>query len=236
MAKPCKSVLVISDTHFPYQHPDAIRFLAAIKNRYSPERVVHIGDEVDFHAMSFHDHDPDLASPGQELANARLAIRRLVNLFPIVDVLESNHGSLVYRRAKAFGLPNMAIRSYREVLEAPEGWKWHSELVLKLSDGSLCLLAHGKTKNALTWGRSVAMHTVNGHFHEDFSIQYWKSPRGLFWSMVVSCLIDDKGLAFAYNKLHVKRPILGVGLILNGHPVLVPMLLTKAGRWNGVLP
>ena len=55
-----KRILVISDTHFPYQHPDCILFLAALRSEYKPDRVVHIGDEIDGHAISFHNSDPDL--------------------------------------------------------------------------------------------------------------------------------------------------------------------------------
>ena len=62
-----KSILVISDTHIPYHHKDLIPFLAAIKKFYKPDRVVHIGDELDKHALSFHDSDPDLPSAGDEL-------------------------------------------------------------------------------------------------------------------------------------------------------------------------
>lgn len=231
-----ESVLVISDTHAPYNHPDLIRFLGSVAERYKVTRVVHIGDEIDAHALSFHDHDPDLLSAGSELVRARSVLKPLFRLFPKVDVIESNHGSLVYRRAKASGLPNMAIRSYREVLNAPEGWKWHDELILRLPDSSLVAFQHGKTKNPLTWAKSIAMHTVNGHFHEDFCVSYWATTRGLFWSMVVGCLIDRKSLAFAYNKANVMRPIIGVGVIANSHPILVPLLTNRAGRWTGRLP
>ena len=39
-------ILVISDTHIPYHHKDSIDFLKAIKRKYKPDRVIHIGDEV----------------------------------------------------------------------------------------------------------------------------------------------------------------------------------------------
>ena len=61
---PNKCILVISDTHCPYHHPDLISFLKTIKKKYKPDRVIHIGDEVDSHAISFHDSDPDLYSAG----------------------------------------------------------------------------------------------------------------------------------------------------------------------------
>jgi predicted phosphodiesterase len=62
-----KSILVISDTHVPYHHKDLFPFLKEVKKQLNPDKVVHIGDELDKHALSFHDNDPDLPSAGDEL-------------------------------------------------------------------------------------------------------------------------------------------------------------------------
>ena len=45
-----QTILVIGDLHAPYEHPDTVSFLRAIKKKYKPTDVVQIGDEVDFHA------------------------------------------------------------------------------------------------------------------------------------------------------------------------------------------
>ena len=55
--------------------------------------------------MSFHDSDPDLPSAGDELKISLPVIKQLENLFPTVDLLDSNHGSLVYRRGSKHGIP-----------------------------------------------------------------------------------------------------------------------------------
>ena len=55
-----KSVLVISDLHIPYHHKDAFAFLKAIKKEFKPDTVINIGDLLDFHAISMHEHNPDL--------------------------------------------------------------------------------------------------------------------------------------------------------------------------------
>ena len=62
-----KSVLVISDLHIPYHHPDAFAFLKALKTKYKFDHIVNIGDELDQHAISMHEHNPDLYSAGHEL-------------------------------------------------------------------------------------------------------------------------------------------------------------------------
>jgi hypothetical protein len=52
--------------------------------------------------------------------------------------------------------------------------------------------------------------------------------------MQVGCLVNDKSLAMSYNNANLKRPVLGVGLIVNSLPLLEPMVLNKEGRWRNV--
>lgn len=225
-------VLVISDLHSPYYHQDTIPFLKAIKEEFKPDRVILSGDEIESHCISFHDSDPDLPfSPSSELEKAIELLEPIYELFPKADILESNHGSLVYRRGKHGGLPRSVFKDYREILRAPRGWNWHSELILKLSDGRDCYFHHGKSSNGLRLSQSMGMNTVQGHHHSVFNIEYHANPNNIFWSMIVGCLIDDKSLAFSYNKLQMKRPLIGVGIILEGQPKLLPMILNKESRW-----
>lgn len=229
------SILVISDQHFPFNHPDCIPFLRKLKAKYKPDRVINIGDELDNHSISFHDHDPDLLSPSDELEKSIKRIKYLYKEFPAMDLLESNHGSLVYRKAKTMGLPAHVFKSYREIIGAPRGWNWHFDLTLKMSNGQYCYFHHGKSSNGLKLSQAMGMCTVQGHFHNSFGIQYWGNPLGLYWSMQVGCLIDNKSLAFAYNKTTMLRPVIGTGVIINGHPKLEPMVLNNKGRWIGKL-
>ena len=47
-----KRILVISDMHIPYHHKDSIKFLKEIKKEFKPDKIINIGDSVDFHAIS----------------------------------------------------------------------------------------------------------------------------------------------------------------------------------------
>ena len=230
-----KTILVISDTHFPYQHPDTIQFLKALKSEYKFDRVIHIGDEIDGHAISFHNHDPDLISPSDEFQLSVERLQPLYELFPKVDVIESNHGSLVYRKGKALGLPRHVFKSYREILKAPRGWKWQFDLTLRASNGENIYFCHGKTAASGRLSKNMGMHTVQGHYHGKFEIIYWANPNGLYWDLRVGCLINGKSLAFAYDNTNLPRPIIGTAVILNGQPRLHPMILDKRGRWTGKL-
>lgn len=227
-----RSILAISDQHFPYNHPDIIPFLKALAKEFCPDLVINLGDEVDYHSMSFHEHSPDLLSPGDELQTAIERMMPLYDLFPKMTLMESNHGSLVYRRGRAFGLPRAVFKGYREILEAPKGWEWVEDLVVNLPNDQRLYVCHGKSQDVLKHSQSIGMNVLTGHFHEKFEIRYWQSPVGLFWGMIAGCLIEDQTLAFAYNKLNLKRPVIGTAVILDGIPRLCPMK-TKNGRWTG---
>ncbi len=227
-------ILVISDTHCPFHHPDALKFLRAIKKEYDPDRVIHIGDEIDSHAMSYHDTDPNLFSAGEELKRAREVIWDIEDIYPKVDVIESNHGSLWYRKAKTHGIPREAIKTYEEILKTKK-WKWHFELTLKLPNGQPCYFHHGRSANALVASQHRGMSIVQGHYHEKFNIQYWGTTERLNWGMNVGCLVDDKALAFEYNNSNLKRPVIGTGMIIDSQPRLIPLVMKSNRRWNGRL-
>ena len=227
-----KSILIISDTHIPYHHKDLLPFLKAIKKKCKPDRVVHIGDEVDKHAMSMHDSDPDLPSAGDELKQSLPIIKQLENLFPDMDILDSNHGSLVYRRALKHGIPKAYLRHYNEFLEVGKGWKWHDDLTLDTPGGPV-YFCHGKVADVLKLAQSMGMSCVQGHYHSSYSIKYYGNSLGLYFGLQVGCLIDKDSLAFRYNKTQRARPIIGLGMIIDGLPKLIPMVLNKNGRWIG---
>ena len=90
-------ILFLSDMHIPYHHQDTLPFLKMLKDRYNPTRVICLGDETDKHALSFHDSDPDLMSAGDELRAALPVIAELHDMFPQMDLVDSNHGSMVWR-------------------------------------------------------------------------------------------------------------------------------------------
>lgn len=226
-------IFVISDMHIPYHHEDLLPFFKAIKKKYNPDRVVCIGDELDNHAMSFHDSDPDVFSAGYELKRARETIAEIEKIFPEVDLVDSNHGSLYYRKAKAHGIPKEAMVSYNDLLGVGEGWKWHMDLTLTMSDGKSVYFHHGKTSDALTLSQRQGMSAVQGHYHSRFKADYWSNTNGLYWGLQVGCLINDSSLAFSYNKNTTDRPIIGSAIIINGQPKLLPMVKLKGGRWDG---
>ena len=237
MATQGRSVLVVPDLQIPFQHRDALTFLKKVKRTYAINEVVCIGDEVDFHALSFYDHDPDGYSAGHELVKARRDLKPFFREFPKVKCCISNHTSRPFRRAEKFGLPKAFIRGYADFLDAPKGWEWADYYVIdgvRYEHGDALGGGHGKTVagNApLKNGRS----TVFGHFHSFAGISYVATPEALMFGFNVGCLINFKAYAFRYAQQHKSRPVLGCGIVENGIPTFIPMLLNGRGRWVGRL-
>lgn len=226
-------VLVIPDLHAPYQHPDTLRFLRAVKEQMQPDLVVSLGDELDYHAMSFHDSDPNLDSAGAELERGKKFLRKLHAEFPNVLVCHSNHGSMTYRRAKAHGIPVQLVRKYRDIvfpgLDA-RGWSWADSWKIKTPLGPV-MFKH-QSSGILADAAHNGCNLVVGHSHGNFSVEYCASSAHLYYGCYSGCLVDKDSLAFAYGRLSKNKPIIGCTLILNGRPTLVPMVLKENGRWN----
>lgn len=231
----CRRILVVGDLHAPYTHPDAIDFLRSVRDEYSPDMVVQVGDETDGHAISFHDSDPNLDSAGVELEKAKLVLEEVHALFPNLLVCDSNHGSLVYRRAKAHGLPVQFIKKYRDILFPDHGapaWSWADAWVLNTPLGPV-RFQHQVSGDLMLNASHERTSMVIGHEHGKYSVTYAASSTALYFGAYAGCLIDRKSMAFAYGKLTRAKPILGVMVITDGCPQLIPMLMDEDGRWVG---
>jgi hypothetical protein len=225
-------VLAVPDMHLPFGHKDAFAFLKAVKEKYSPQTIVNLGDMEDWHSINMHDHNPNGLSPGDELKRLREAVKPYFKLFPCMKICTSNHGQLPFRRAHKFGMPSELIKSYRSILEMPKGWdikdSWEVDGVI---------YEHGDPFTgqaaAIKCAEKNMQSTVIGHVHSFAGIQYSANSKHLIFGFNVGCLIDREAYAFDYAKKIKSKPILGCGIIVHGIPTFIPMLLTKTGRWTG---
>ena len=229
-----QSVLIISDLHAPFCHPDAFIFLEEIKNKYKPELVINVGDEIDHSQQSFHASDSALPNADKELELAISDLQRLRDIYPKMYLCESNHGSLAYRKAKYHGIPIRQLIDLPELYDTPQ-WSWHHEIMLETHSGFVTVV-HGKSggynKLALDQGNSA----IQGHHHSKFELTWIQSTMNIRFNMIVGCLIDEKSLAFAYGKNMSRKPMHGVGWLNElGEPCLIRMILDKHGRWIGKL-
>lgn len=227
-----QSVLVIGDLHTPYHHKSAFNFLQKVVQVYQPSRIVQIGDETDGHRWSMHIPSPSSWGQKEEYNAAKAAMIELAAIFPNLDLIESNHGSLPFRKAHANGMPLEFIKDYNELWGVPDTWKWHFDLTLDLPNKTKVNFHHSRGANVLLNSQRMGMNAVQGHHHEKFGVQYWTNPAGqTFWAAQTGCLVDQHSLAMHYGKNNIKRPILGCLMILNGWPLPIPMVVDKNNRW-----
>lgn len=227
-----KNTLVIPDLHAPFIHKDALAFVTEIRDSFKTDTTVFLGDEIDSHAVSNYQSDPDGMSAGHELDAAIVCLKDWYKEFPEAMVCVSNHTIRPWIKMAGVGLPRKLQPKLRQVLEAPEGWRWADhwrigKVVFEHGDG---VGGQYPYANAM---RLNGVSTVIGHHHGAFGIHWHRTPHLLTFGMALGCLVDESSYAFAYGKKHKTKPILGAGMILDGQPILIKMQLNKAGRWNG---
>ncbi len=220
-------VLVIGDTHCPAMHPKYIGFLKKIEKKYKCNRVVHIGDSVDWNAISFHEKCPHMPSPAEEYKLAKKQIAKLYKAFPDLDYMVGNHSDLPARKARATGLPEDVLRPFNELWDVPR-WRVHERMDDFILDG--VIYRHGDKEKK---GRMAALNNakeqhapvVQGHFHAQFGIEYAANQFRAIWGMQVGCGVQPGHPNMKYSKQYSARPILGCGVVINGNPYVERMHL-----------
>lgn len=229
-----KNWIVISDTHFPYHHPDTFKFLKAIKEFYEITDAAHVGDVNDNHYPSFHDSEPDCYSGVDEIKKASEACQQLEEIFPELLISEGNHDILPQRKANAAQVPLEWVADPNRVYGLKGGWEWSNKHYLDLGNGEKCLLVHSIGSNTISNSRRYSHSSVQGHHHGSFGVIWQADHDRVRWSMSTGCLIDINSPAFRYgSKQVVNRPIIGCGVICNGQPIPILMNLKTNGRWDG---
>jgi len=63
-------VLAVGDCHCPGMRRGYVDFLKRVADTHSTDRVVHMGDMVDWASISYHEKSPGLSNATKELARA----------------------------------------------------------------------------------------------------------------------------------------------------------------------
>lgn len=229
-----ETVLVIPDLQAPFEHKDAVPFLQEVAAACEVTKVVCIGDSMDAHALSRWAHDPDGWGAGHEYALAIEHLNVLYDAFPVAKEVISNHNERIAKRVFDAGIPREMMRSYEDIMSYPEGWSIHPWVEI---DG--IMYEHGHAHGGMYAARNAAISngqsTVIGHHHSHAAVQYIANRRRMIFGMNVGCLIDLDSYAFAYAAESKFKPTLGCGVVIQGVPYFIPMLIDEHKRWTGEL-
>lgn len=214
-AKGNERVLVIADTHCPAMHHGYIDFLISIFHKHKCTRVVHIGDLVDWNAISFHEKDPSMPSAADEFVAASKQVRALHKAFPEVDYLIGNHSALPERKAQSVGLPPEVILNFK-TLWGLDGWEIHPRFTDLVIDN--VIYRHGDKEkggqmSALKNAQAQFKSLVMGHLHAQAGINYHANQDDIVFGMNVGCGVDHHHPAMNYGRVYAAKPILGCGVV-----------------------
>lgn len=223
-------VLVIGDTHFPAVHAGYLAFCQDLYEKHDCNKVVHIGDVIDFHAISEYDSEPDAPGALDEYEAALECVRLWYASFPDALVCEGNHDARPYRGAAKVKMPQRFLKSYNELLGTP-GWKWSPDHKI---DGVYYFHGTGTSGEypAMNTMKKMLMSTVQGHVHTAAGLWWKANPERRMFGMSVGTGVNDKHIAFKYGQHLKARSILSAGVVLDGNPIHIIMPASKGEKYH----
>lgn len=226
---PSGRYLFISDLQIPFEAKYALRFCQAIQKEFKipSENIYCAGDETDHYFGSTYQKDPNgWYTANSELAATRDKLRAWYKAFPQMKLAISNHGLRWAKKAFEAEIPAQMLKPYQELIEAPKGWIWKHEWIVK--DKHPLRLIHGCGYSGPNGAKNAAIDagisTVIGHLHSYAGTTMINTSNKHLWALNSGCLIDVDAYAFEYGKYNRNKPTLGIGVVIDGGltPIFLP--------------
>ena len=220
---------IIGDTHIPYELEGYLEFCQHTFESWGVNKVVHIGDLIDHHALSFHDSEPTLKGSNGEMMDAVDKLQPWYDAFPELTLILGNHDKIPARQLTKIGMDTEVwMRPLSDVYAFPKGW-----LVTDSVEIDNVLYHHGETSGGVNGFRNDAKNrmisTVSGHCHGNAGISATACHHRLVWGMATGCGVDNSTMAMVYGKHFKNKPIISCGIVVDGTtPVVEHMNL---GEW-----
>lgn len=222
---------VVGDTHEPACRVGYLGFCHDTFDKYNVDTIVHIGDLADFHAISFHDQEPQCPGPQDEFEMTRESIGRWAATFPNVRWCLGNHDIRPSRLAKTKKIPETMLKSHHALWGLPDTWKIDYQFIIDeilFKHGTGC----GGVHPAWTLMPKAMRSVVIGHCHARAGVKWKGVDHKRYFAVDVGCGIDEKKYQFAYGKDMPERPFLSCAVILNGQPNVIAMPCGKGEPYH----
>lgn len=218
-------ILVFGDMHMPYQDKRMTSFLLELKKDFRPDRVICVGDIVDFYASSRYPKDPDHPdSLIKEINKVRKAVGRLGRMFKSMDLLMGNHDDRMALRCGGAGIPSALMMNFGEIIGAPASWnilQSDTNLDVKVnSTKETITFAHNRGINTHLIAQRLGRTFVAGHQHTKAQVIGYNNGERTIFGCNSPCLISNTGSPFSYGARLNINPIKGALLIEEGVPRL----------------
>lgn len=203
------NILFIGDLHAPFVLDGYLDFNLDLQKKYDCGTVIFAGDLIDSHSWSFHEHNVDGMSVRDEVKAAINQMKDWYKAFPEATALFGNHDLLISRKASAYGLSQIFLKYFGDIIEAPKTWNFVHELYR-----DKVLYIHGSQGNAIDRATTIRHSVAQGHLHSQAFVQWSVSQIDSIFGLQVGCGLDRKAYAFEYAKDMPKKPIISSGVIL----------------------
>lgn len=234
-----ETVMHWSCSQAPFDHPDAVEFLKAVRDSYQPELVICHGDELDLQFLKKAFMNAESPGPVRELEQGKAFVAKVAKLFPRMLLLTSNHIHTRIRYAQSQGnIPRIMMRDWREIIEAPAEWEWRDYVIARewlwehghdIGMGGRGTIAEETVKR---FGRPLSV--IRGHVHSqlgDHIKPIWITPTRQLRMFYVGCLMDKNAVGYTRSPT-----VNGCAVTYRGVPHPIPMPKNKHDRWTGSLP
>lgn len=190
--------------------------------------MINVGDESDMACLNSYKLDIDADyTANQEIEELLETMKEWYKAFPQMKVCNSNHQARFWKKAWQADIPKVLLKKYRDFIEAPKGWQWKDQWIIKTK--SPFAVQHGCGYSGHLAHRQAAidngMSTAIGHLHSKAGVNHIKTNNLDVWGMNTGSLIDEEAYAFKYSKHNRYKANIGCGVVLNDGklPIFVPM-------------
>lgn len=222
-----EATLVIGDTHCPAmlrsKRKNYIDHLLMVYEKYECSHVVHIGDLVDNHALSYHNPKaPRLKDPIKEYEKALFQIRELTSAFPEnVDLMLGNHDALPWRLARDLSIPDDMLKDFAAMFELPDGWTVHERFSQLVRHGVIYQHGDRGRNSALLNSQAEFVPVVQGHHHQKCGVTHYSNRKQRTWAVQTGCGVDEKHLSQSYGVKYNGRPVHACAVVFGNHSAVV---------------
>lgn len=210
-------VLVFGDLHCPSHHVNALRFVMDLRDKYKCDKILCLGDILDWSSITFHAKNPNLPGPKDEYELIKKSLFPWKKAFPKMLVCIGNHDARPRRIAENAGIPGDFLKSEQEMWDT-SGWIWADRHIVD----EICFM-HGTGCSGVhpAWNAMSKTHqsTVLGHSHSCSGIKWLANDNCRHFAMDTGCLIDNESYAFVYGAHLIKKPILSAAVVIDGTPI-----------------
>uniref|UniRef100_A0A6M3KSE6 Putative calcineurin-like phosphoesterase n=1 Tax=viral metagenome TaxID=1070528 RepID=A0A6M3KSE6_9ZZZZ len=205
-------------------------FCKDLRRKWKTKMTVFIGDVVDSHAISFHRKEPGCPGPLDEYKQAKKAIQQWYKAFPKAIVTLGNHDKRVVRLAKSVQIPELYLKSYKEIWDTPK-WDWVEDIIIDdvfyyHGDGQ------GGEYPAANAVRKMLMSVVMGHIHTASGVKYYTNPQRRIFACDVGAGCDDRAMAFAYADRNKRRSVISAAVVIDGIPYVEPCPIGRGEKYH----